>query len=288
MKIITDSRCTAYSSPGHPEKPERVGRTAVRLKEQTELPISWAEPLPVEASILERAHSKEHIARVAGAVTDFDGDTPAHADIFAHALRSVGGALQAMQFAQKGELSFSLLRPPGHHATREHAMGFCYLNSIAIAALEAMASGTKKVAVFDFDVHHGNGTEAILTNRSGAAFFSIHQYPCYPGTGTSNVGDNCFNFPVAPETPRSDYRKVLARALDELKNSKPALVAVSAGFDAYARDPIAQETLELEDFHWIGESIRGLGIPAFSILEGGYSRDLPELILAYLKGLAGS
>jgi len=166
-------------------------------------------------------------------------------------------------------------------------MGFCYLNSIAIAALEAMASGTKKVAVFDFDVHHGNGTEAILLNRSGAAFFSVHQYPCYPGTGTGNVGDNCFNYPVAPATPREDYRKVLARALDELKNAKPALVAVSAGFDAYARDPIAQETLELEDFHWLGQSIRGLGIPAFSILEGGYSRDLPELILAYLKGLAG-
>jgi len=287
MKIITDSRCTAYSSPGHPEKPERVSRTAVRLKEQTELPISWAEPLQVEASVLERAHSKEHIARVAGAATEFDGDTPAHADIFAHARRSVGGALQAMRSALNGELSFSLLRPPGHHATREHAMGFCYLNSIAIAALEAMASGTKKVAVFDFDVHHGNGTEAILTNRSGAAFFSIHQYPCYPGTGTSNVGDNCFNFPVAPETPRAEYRKVLARALDDLKNSKPALVAVSAGFDAYARDPIAQETLELEDFHWIGQSIRSLGIPAFSILEGGYSRDLPELILAYLKGLNG-
>ena len=288
MKIITDSRCTAYSSPAHPEKPARVSRTVERLKDQTEMPISWAEPLPVDEAIIERAHSKEHIARVTAAAADFDGDTPGYPDIFEHARRSVGGALQAMRSALKGELAFSLLRPPGHHATREHAMGFCYLNSIAIATLEAMASGTKKVAVFDFDVHHGNGTEAILLNRSGAAFFSIHQYPCYPGTGTSNVGDNCFNYPVAPATRREDYRKVLARALDELKNAKPALVAVSAGFDAYARDPIAQETLELEDFHWLGQSIRGLGIPAFSILEGGYSRDLPELILAYLKGLQGS
>ena len=287
MKIITDSRCTAYSSPAHPEKPARVSRTVERLKDQTELPISWAEPLPVDEAIIERAHSKEHIARVTAAAADFDGDTPGYPDIFEHARRSVGGALQAMRSALKGEWAVSLLRPPGHHATREHAMGFCYLNSIAIAALEAMASGTKKVAVFDFDVHHGNGTEAILLNRAGAAFFSIHQYPCYPGTGTSNVGDNCFNYPVAPATPREDYRKVLARALDSLKNAKPALVAVSAGFDAYARDPIAQETLELEDFHWLGQSIRGLDIPAFSILEGGYSRDLPELILAYLKGLSG-
>jgi acetoin utilization deacetylase AcuC-like enzyme len=287
MKIITDSRCTAYSSPTHPEKPARVSRTVERLKDQTELPISWTEPLPVDEAVLERAHSKAHIARVKAAVADFDGDTPGYPDIFEHARRSVGGALKAMRSALKGELAFSLLRPPGHHATREHAMGFCYLNSIAIAALEAMVSGTKKVVVFDFDVHHGNGTEAILLNRSGAAFFSIHQHPCYPGTGTSNVGDNCFNYPVAPETPREEYRKVLARALEDLKNAKPALVAVSAGFDAYARDPIAQETLEAEDFHWLGQSVRSLDIPAFSILEGGYSRDLPELILAYLKGLAG-
>jgi acetoin utilization deacetylase AcuC-like enzyme len=287
MKIITDSRCTAYSSPGHPEKPARVSRTVERLKEQRELEIAWAEPLSVADEIIERAHSKEHIAGVKAVAGDFDGDTPAHPEIFEHACRSIGGALGALKAARDGELAFSLLRPPGHHATRDHAMGFCYLNSIAIAALEALATGTKKIAVFDFDVHHGNGTEAILMNRSGAVFFSIHQYPCYPGTGTSNVGDNCFNYPVAPQTPREEYRKVLARALEDLKNARPNLVAVSAGFDAYARDPIAQETLEAEDFHWLGQSIRGLGIPAFSLLEGGYSRDLPELILAYLKGMEG-
>src|SRR6058998_1554650 len=287
MKIITDSRCTAYSSRWHPERPERVSRTVERLKSQTELKVSWGEPLPVEEEIIERAHSPSHVALVKSATADFDGDTPAHPDIFAHARRSVGGGLRALKAARGGEPAFSLLRPPGHHATRDHAMGFCYLNSIAIAALEALATGAKKVAVFDFDVHHGNGTEAILMNRSGAVFFSIHQYPCYPGTGTSNVGANCFNYPVAPETPRGEYRKVLARALEDLKNAKPDLVAVSAGFDAYARDPIAQETLESEDFHWLGQSVRGLGIPTFSILEGGYSRDLPELILAYLKGLAG-
>ncbi len=287
MRIITDSRCTAYSSPAHPERPERVSRTVERLKEQAELEISWLEPLPVGEGILERAHTNEHIARVKTAVADFDGDTPAHPGIFDHASRSVGGALRALKAARGGEIAFSLLRPPGHHATRDHAMGFCYLNSVAIAALEALATGAKKVAVFDFDVHHGNGTEAILANRPNAAFFSIHQYPCYPGTGTSDVGDNCFNYPVAPQTPREEYRKVLARALDALKKTQPSLVAVSAGFDAYARDPIAQETLEAEDFHWLGQSVRGLGVPAFSILEGGYSRDLPELILAYLKGLEG-
>ncbi len=287
MKIITDSRCTAYSAPGHPERPARVSRTVERLKEQTELEISWLEPLPVAEGIIERAHTKEHIARVKTAVADFDGDTAAHPGIFDHASRSVGGALRALKAALDGQNAFSLLRPPGHHATRDHAMGFCYLNSIAIAALEALATGTRKVAVFDFDVHHGNGTEAILLNQPHAVFYSIHQHPCYPGTGTRNVGDNCFNYPVPPETPREEYRKVLARALEDLQKQKPALIGVSAGFDAYARDPIAHETLESEDFHWLGKSIRNLGVPVFSILEGGYSHDLPELILAYLKGLGG-
>src|SRR2546422_7657241 len=248
MKIITDSRCTAYSSPGHPEKPARVSRTVERLKSQSDLKITWAEPLPVDEEIIERAHSKEHIARVKAAARDFEGDTPAFPDIYGHALRGVGGALQGLKAARAGETAFSLMRPPGHHATRDRSMGFCYLSSIAITALEALATGTKKIAVFDFDVHHGNGSEAILLNQPHAAFFSIHQHPCYPGTGTGNVGDNCFNYPIAPRTPRPEYRKTLAKALEDLQKAKPTLVAVSAGFDAYARDPIAQETLEAEDF----------------------------------------
>jgi acetoin utilization deacetylase AcuC-like enzyme len=182
---------------------------------------------------------------------------------------------------------FSLMRPPGHHATRDTSMGFCYLNNIAITALEALASGVSRVAVYDFDVHHGNGTEDILLNHAGAAFFSIHQHPCYPGTGTANIGDNCFNFPVPPHLPREEYRKLLTRALDGVKRFHPELIAVSAGFDAYARDPLAQGTLEAEDFYWLGQSLRDTGVPLFSLLEGGYSRDLPELIFAYLKGLEG-
>lgn len=287
MKIITDERCTTYSAPGHPERPARISRTVEKLRTQKDLAITWAEPLPVEDAVILRAHTKEHLQRVKTAAEAFDGDTPAYPRIFEHAQRSIGGALHALKAALNGETAFSLLRPPGHHATRDHAMGFCFLNNIAIAVLEALATGAPKVAVYDFDVHHGNGTEAILLNHPNAYFFSIHQYPCYPGTGTENAGKNCFNYPVAPRTPREEYRKILSRALDDLRKTRPALVAVSAGFDAYARDPLAQETLEAEDYHWLGESIRKLGVPVFSLLEGGYSSDLPELILAYLKGLEG-
>lgn len=286
MTIITDERCTGYHSAGHPERPQRIARTVEKLRSQTALALKWAAPqADVPDSVILRAHTPELLARVKTATGDFDGDTPAHADIFAHAQRSVGAALQALSLARKGEMAFSLMRPPGHHAERERAMGFCYLNSVAIAALEAIATGAKKVAVFDFDVHHGNGTENILLGNPNAVFYSIHQHPCYPGTGTGHVGKNCFNYPVAPKTPRTEYRKTLQRALDDMKSAKPDLVAVSAGFDAYARDPLAQETLEAEDFHWLGESMSKLGVPVFSLLEGGYSSDLPELILAYLTGI---
>jgi acetoin utilization deacetylase AcuC-like enzyme len=286
LKIITDPRCTEYSARGHPERPERTSRSVEALKAQTNLQLTWGEPLTVNDASILRAHTAAHLEQLQNPF-DFDGDTPAYLDIAAHARRSVGGALQASQSALAGEPAFSLLRPPGHHATRDRIMGFCYLNSIAIAALEARATGCKKVAVFDFDVHHGNGTEDILLDQPGCAFFSLHQYPCYPGTGGKNRGVNCFNYPVPPATPRLVYRDIFSRAFEELKKFKPDMVAVSAGFDAYRDDPLSNETLEAEDFHWLGENIRQLQIPAFSILEGGYSNALPELILAYLTGLKG-
>jgi acetoin utilization deacetylase AcuC-like enzyme len=126
-----------------------------------------------------------------------------------------------------------------------------------------------------------------LLNRPGVAFFSIHLFPCYPGTGSANAGNNCFNYPVEPGLPRQDYRAALARALDDLKKFRPDLVAVSAGFDAYVRDPLVQGVLVVDDFYWLGQSLHALGVPMFSLLEGGYSKDLPELILAYLKGVEG-
>lgn len=287
MHLITDERCTGYESYGHPERPARITGTVAKLREQGDIQLTWDKPVAVEDKAILLAHTEAHLKRITEALYDFDGDTAAHKDIDQHARRSVGGALRGLELAQKGELSFSLMRPPGHHATQDKAMGFCYFNQVAVAALQAQKQGFKKVAVYDFDVHHGNGTEAILLGKSDAAFYSIHQHPCYPGSGTKNLGENCFNYPVAPYTKREEWRKVLEKALADLGKFKPDLVCVSAGFDAYAHDPLAQGTLEEEDFHWMGESIRKLGLPTVNVLEGGYSNDLPKLIFAYLKGLTG-
>ncbi|MFN0067124.1 MAG: histone deacetylase family protein [Limisphaerales bacterium] len=287
MTIITDERCTAYASPGHPERPARISRTVARLRAQPELPLAWTAPADVPDATLARVHPPEFLARLRDGEGDFDGDTPRHPDIFAHARRGVGGALRAVELARRGEAAFSLLRPPGHHATRTRAMGFCYLSTVAVAALEAQAGGAARVAVLDFDVHHGNGTEAVLAGLPGVWFASIHQHPCYPGTGTRDVGGNCFNHPVAPLTPPAEHLRAVRAALDRLLAAKPDLLLVSAGFDAYAHDPIAQELLEVEDFHAIGGMVRAAGLPACSVLEGGYSDDLPDLVLAYLKGVAG-
>ncbi|HRI16727.1 MAG TPA: histone deacetylase [Verrucomicrobiota bacterium] len=286
MIVITDSRCTEYRQAGHPERPARIQRTAELLRDQKALTIEWNEPAPVTDTVLLRAHSAGHLARLQTA-QDFDSDTPFFPGIADHARRGVGGALRALEQARAGRPAFSLLRPPGHHATRNHSMGFCYLSSMAVAALEARSSGYARVAVFDFDVHHGNGTEDILSGADGVTFVSVHQHPCYPGTGTADVGGNCFNFPVAPATPRTVWRATLEKALDKVKSAKPEVIGVSAGFDAYARDPLANGTLEREDYHWLGEKLRATGVPVFSVLEGGYSNDLPDLVLHYLLGLSG-
>jgi acetoin utilization deacetylase AcuC-like enzyme len=286
VTIITDAACTGYSRPGHPERPQRITTTVGFLQTQTELPLVWAAPTIVPDEAILRAHSPELLARL-NQPQDLDEDTPFFENIMERARASVAAGLDALKLAREGKSVFSLMRPPGHHATRDKAMGFCYLNNIAIAALEAQAAGTKRVAVFDFDVHHGNGTEDILLNRPGIEFFSVHEFPNYPGTGAENRGRNCFNYPVPPNTPRLTYRARLANAIDDLRSFHPDLVAVSAGFDAYLRDPLADGTLLAEDFHWLGATLRELNVPLVSLLEGGYSRDLPELIFAYLNGLEG-
>ncbi len=161
-------------------------------------------------------------------------------------------------------------------------MGFCYFSHIAIAALDALENGAERVAIWDFDAHHGNGTENIVAHNPQIRFASIHQFPGYPGTGTQSFA-NVYNFPVAPLTPRKAHVSEIRRALDELVAFNPNLILVSAGFDAYAGDPITEMSLAVDDFATFGRWLRETGIPSGAILEGGYSDELPELVDSFLS-----
>jgi acetoin utilization deacetylase AcuC-like enzyme len=280
--IFHDSKCTEYSAPGHPERPARIARTVPLLKDQHPH-WEWKKPDRAKESALLRAHSREHLTRIRDATIDFDTDTPAYSRIFEHAARAAGAAVEVAREGMQGRPAFSLMRPPGHHATRDRAMGFCYFSNVAVAALDALANGAERVAIWDFDAHHGNGTEDIVANSPQVAFASIHQFPGYPGTGTRSFG-NIHNFPVAPLAPRPEHVAEVRRALDRLVTFKPDLLLVSAGFDAYAADPITEMTLEPEDFATFGGWLRETNIPAGAILEGGYSDELPGLINAFLSG----
>jgi acetoin utilization deacetylase AcuC-like enzyme len=305
MIIFHDASCLEYSAPGHPERPARIARSVPLLKKRHP-DWEWRIPKPAGDAAVLRAHSRDHLEKIRSATRDFDADTPVYPKIYEHALRSAGAAVETARAALRGELAFSLMRPPGHHATRDRAMGFCYFNNVAIAALDALAvfptrreeagqpgstpqattkTRVERVAIWDFDAHHGNGTEAIVAHNSQVAFASIHQFPGYPGTGTESFA-NVVNYPLGPGTPRDHHVEVAKRALEKLVAFKPDLLLVSAGFDAYARDPLLQMTLEPDDFSTFGEWLCQLDVPVATILEGGYSDDLPELIDAFLTAWA--
>jgi acetoin utilization deacetylase AcuC-like enzyme len=296
MTIFYDPSCLEYSSPGHPERPERIIRTAPLLKDRHP-DWEWREPVRATDDELLRAHSRQYMERVANGPEDFDPDTPYYSNIEMYARRSAGAAIEAARTALRGEPAFSLMRPPGHHATRDCAMGFCYFSNVAIAALDALQGGIgfqpmfgssagsrcHKVAIWDFDGHHGNGTEAIVAHNERIRFASIHQFPAYPGTGAKSFA-NIDNYPVAPLTRRNEIVEIAKQSLEKLVAFQPNLLLVSAGFDAYARDPLLQMTLEREDFAQFGQWLSNIDVPVAVALEGGYSNDLPELIDAFLTG----
>src|SRR6266436_1706815 len=238
MRIFYDPRCLEYSSPGHPERPDRIARTAPLIK-QRHPDWEWRVPEAATDNELLRAHSRQHIERVTSARGDFDIDTPSYPNIGMYARHSAGGAIEAARAALRGEPALSLMRPPGHHATSDRAMGFCYFSNVAITALDALETGAKSFANID-------------------------------------------NYPVAPFTPRKQHVEVAKPTLEKLIAFKPDLLLVSAGFDAYVRDPLLQLTLEREDFAKFGEWLSNIDYPVAVVLEGGYSEDLPELLDAFL------
>lgn len=281
MIILHHPDSAHYATPGHPERPTRVIESAAHLARS--LPgAEWRRPEPATDAQVLLAHSRAHLDRLQESRA-FDADTAWHEGIADFARSSAGAATTAADLALAGHAAFSLMRPPGHHATGDRAMGFCYLNNIAIAAAHARERGVARVAVWDFDAHHGNGTEAILRGRDGILFVSVHQYPGYPGTGTANL-DNCLNFPVLPDTPATQHMETLRRSWDALLAFDPELILVSAGFDAYLHDPITTMCLAREDFTTLGCWLHDANRPTAAVLEGGYSDHLPHLIAGFLDG----
>jgi len=285
MVIFHDPQCAEYGSYLRPEQPARVLKSVPILK-AAHPEWDWRVPgaLPDEAT-LQLAHTPALLKRLQGP-PDFDEDTPYFPGIYEHARRSVGAAVEAMTLALTEEKkTFALMRPPGHHATAGQAMGFCYLNQIAVAALAARRRGAERVAVWDFDAHHGNGTEAILDGRDGFRFCSVHQFPGYPGTGTRQTA-TCRNWAIAPHSAPAEHMEALAKSWDAILAFRPDIVLVSAGFDAYVGDPITAMTLEEDHFAELGTWLGQSHFPAVAVLEGGYSPELPRLMDLFLTAWA--
>ncbi|MBI5409417.1 MAG: histone deacetylase [Nitrospirae bacterium] len=280
MKIFYSPKCLEYSQPGHPESPARVAATYNYLKEKG---YEFTEPSPCTDEDVLPAHTKELLGSVRKE-SFFDFDTPAFTGIYEIAKLAAGSAIEAaMHCLNTGEKAFSLMRPPGHHATRSALGGFCYFNNIAIASLKAKEKAGK-IAIVDFDCHHGNGTEDILFGKEDFLYLSLHQSPLYPGTGLRSR-ENCINYPLPAHTSPDEYLAALKDGLAKVEEFNPGLLAISAGFDTYKLDPITSLSLETDTYRKIGNMLANLGKPTFAVLEGGYSRDLPECVYQFLMGL---
>jgi len=295
--IIHHDDCLRHDpGPGHPERVERV---AAVLDAIAGLP--GTEFLPAPAATGEqvlRVHapgywenlaSLEPSAGPGSCRVALDPDTWLSAGSVAAALRGSGAACFAVDelFANRAANAFCVIRPPGHHADAATAMGFCLLNHAAIAARHAQtAHSLETVAILDFDVHHGNGTQAIFADSADVLYVSSHQMPLYPGTGRPDERGcgNIFNLPLPPGAGSAEFRAAWTdRGLPAVRNFNPGLIIVSAGFDAHERDPLGQLKLQDDDYEWITREIRTIADATckgrlVSILEGGY--DLEALASA--------
>lgn len=262
MKIVFSNKCLEYSQARHPESPERIRASYAYLKDKFEFVL----PGEIEEGDILLVHSQSLLDSVKTG-RFYDGDSPNYPDIFAYSRLSAGAAVTASEIALKGDLSLSLLRPPGHHAGRDFLGGFCYFNNVAIAVAKALQK-VSKAAIIDFDCHHGNGTQDICLGKQNVLYVSLHQSPLYPGTGLTSEG-NCLNFPLPSGTDEPAYMTAFSKAIEAINRFAPDLVAVSAGFDAYKGDPLAGLHLEKSTYEKIGKTIHELEKPTFAVLEGG-------------------
>jgi len=269
---------------GHAERPERLQAVIDALDDDPNLSLERHDAPLVAFEDLARIHPQAFLdsvlarAPLEGRVA-LDPDTILSTGSLAAARRSAGAAVSAVRAvaAGQGTRAFCAVRPPGHHAEPDTAMGFCVFSNMAVAARVAQAEGLQRVAILDFDVHHGNGTQAAFEHDPTVFFASIHQSPLYPGTGDpSETGlGNIANATVAPNAPAQLWRSRFEGLLDRVDTFAPDLILVSAGFDAHVRDPLSAQNLEEEDFAWATRAIvsvarlRSRG-RIVSSLEGGY------------------
>jgi len=293
--------------PGHPERVERfeVMRAVARELERDGTPV--VEPQPVTREQLASNHAPayiEQIAKTAGTAVALDPDTFSSPRTWDVACLAAGAAVQAVDLVLDGESgsrAVALVRPPGHHAEYERAMGFCFFNSIAVAARHARRRGLARVAIVDFDVHHGNGTEHAFEEDASVLFISSHQYPYYPGTGAAgDVGLGAgqgytVNLPLAAGATDADYLVAYRNlALPVLERFAPELVLVSAGFDAHEDDPLAGMRMTASGFGRLTAEIAGVADRCcqgrlVAVTEGGYDLDgLAASLRASLRVLGGS
>ena len=284
--LYTHSASDRHENP--PGHPEQVARRAAVLKALEGLPLDKREAPAADDEEVLRCHPASYLARLSAAVpargfAALDGDTTLSPGSLDAALRAVGGACAAVDAVLAGDAdaAFLAMRPPGHHAETATAMGFCLFGTAAIAAKHALeVNGLERVAVLDFDVHHGNGTQDLLWDEARAFFASTHQMPLYPGTGARSergAHGQIMNVPLAPGTGGAEARQAWETILTELRRRKPQLVVISAGFDAHQDDPLANLNWTEADFGAITRAIcdaaRAVGAPVVSVLEGGYDLD---------------
>ena len=305
IAIYTHGACLAHDTgPGHPESSARLAAVLDALDEPRFAALARIEAPVATREQLARVHTGELIDAVldepvAAGWRRLDPDTvmsPASAEA---ALRAAGAVCAAVDAAMAGSQSraFCAVRPPGHHATHDTPMGFCLFNSVAAGAAHAIAAhGLSRVAIVDFDVHHGNGTQDIFWSDPRVLYASSHQFPLYPGTGAREEtgAGNIVNAPLRPNAGSADFRKAYEETvLPALEKFAPELVLISAGFDAHKLDPLANLALEADDYAWITAKLVELASRhaqgrVVSSLEGGYSLTaLRESTVAHVTALDG-